>query len=71
MNTKPCKKILKEGQYMAEVEVQLIETEEGWSPCLSLDDACKLDDVRESLQRGDLRRASELATVYVLTPVAV
>ncbi len=60
-----------EGQYVAEVEVSLIETEEGWSPYLSLEDAYKLDDVRDALRRGDIRRASQLSRVYTLTPVAV
>ena len=38
-----------EGRYVAEVDVQLIETDEGWSPYLSVEDAHRLDDVREAL----------------------
>jgi hypothetical protein len=30
----------------------------------------KLDDVREALREGDLKRAKKLAKVYLLTPVA-
>ena len=56
---------------MAEVEIELIDTNEGWSPYLSLDDACKLDDVRDALRRGDLRKASRLARVFTLTPLAL
>lgn len=56
---------------MAEVTIQLIDADEGWSPYLSLDDARKLDDVRESLRKGDLKSASRIARVYTLTPVAV
>jgi hypothetical protein len=56
---------------LAEVEVELIESEVGWSPCLSLEDAEKLDDVREALRRGDLKTAGKLARVFKLTPVAV
>jgi hypothetical protein len=37
------------GKLAAEVSVQLIETEDGWSPYLSVEDARKLDDVREAL----------------------
>jgi hypothetical protein len=70
MKTRPAKKLVHEGKYVAEVEVDLIETDEGWSPLLTLDDACKLDDVREALRRSDLRRATLLAHVYTLTPVA-
>jgi hypothetical protein len=37
---------------------------------LSLDDAYKLDDVRDALRAGDVKRASQLANrVYRLTPV--
>ena len=39
---------------MAEVEVDLTEDETEWSPYLSIEDACKLDDVRDALRRGDL-----------------
>ena len=58
-----------EGEYVAEVEVELVEADQGWSPYLALDDAYKLDDVREALRRGDVRAASRLARVYTLTPV--
>jgi len=64
-------KLIHEGQYVAEVEVELIETDEGWSPYLSLDDAYKLDDVRAALRRGDLKSAMRLSRVFSLTPLAV
>jgi hypothetical protein len=56
---------------MAEVDLELIYTDDGWSPYLSLDDAQKLDEVRESLRRGDLKTASMRARVYSLTPIAL
>jgi hypothetical protein len=62
-------KLIHEGEYAAEVEVELIETEEGWSPYLSLADVQKLDAVRKALRRGDLKQASQLARVFQLTPV--
>jgi hypothetical protein len=65
------KKLVHEGLYVAEVEVELIETDEGWSPYLSLQDAYKLDDVRAALRRGDLASATRLSRVFSLTPVAV
>jgi len=70
MNAKHYAKMVHEGVYVAEVDVELIYTDEGWSPYLSLDDAYKLDDVREALRRGDVRSASRLAKVYTLTPVS-
>lgn len=71
MRKKRHKKLVHEGQYVAEVEVELIETDEGWSPYLSLEDANKLDDVRAALRRGDLKSAARLSLVFSLTPVAV
>jgi len=63
-------KFVHEGQYVAEVEVELIETDEGWSPYLSLEDAYKLDDVRAALRRGDVKSAARLSRVFSLTPVS-
>jgi hypothetical protein len=48
----------------------LIEESDGWSPYLSLDDAYKLDDVREALRRGDIQAASRIAGVFSLTPIS-
>jgi hypothetical protein len=56
---------------VAEVDVELIDAETGWSPYLSLDDAYKLDDVRDALRRGDIKTATSLTRIYTLTPVAV
>ena len=41
-----------------------------WSPYLSLEDAYKLDDVRQALRQGNLKAAARLARVFKLTPVA-
>ena len=70
MESRKHTKLVHEGKYIAEVEVELINTEKGWSPYISLDDAMKLDDVRDALRKGDLKRAKKLATVYLLSPVA-
>jgi hypothetical protein len=64
-------KLVHEGKYVAEVDIELIDTPEGWSPYLTLEDAYKLDDVREALRKGDLDTASRLARLFTLTPVAV
>src|SRR2546427_2014947 len=69
MNARRHTKFVREGSYAAEVDVELIEEENGWSPYLSLDDARKLDDVREALRRGDLKAASPLARVCWSTPL--
>ena len=64
-------KLVHEGKYIAEVDIELIDTPEGWSPYLTLEEAYKLDDVREALRKGDLDTASRLARLYTLTPVTV
>jgi hypothetical protein len=70
MNIKATQKLVREGDLVAEVNVNLIEAEGGWTPYLSLDDAYRLDDVREALRAGDVQRASRLASrIYRLTPV--
>jgi hypothetical protein len=63
-------KYVHEGQYVAEVDVELLEDETGWSPYLSLEDAYKLDDVRDALRRRDLESAAEYGRIYELRPVA-
>jgi hypothetical protein len=71
MRTKQQTKIVREGNYLAEISVELLETDDGWSPCHSLEDAYKLDDLREALRNQDLQKALKIAKVYSLKPVAV
>ena len=59
------------GKYVAEVEIELIISEEGWSPYLSVEDAKKLDEVKLALRRKDLKAASRLSRVFMLTPVTI
>ena len=63
-------KYVHEGQYVAEVDVELLEDETGWSPYLSVEDAFKLDDVRDALRRRDLDLAARYGRIYELRPVA-
>jgi hypothetical protein len=67
--TRRHRKMVHEGEFVAEVEVEFIVTDDGWSPYLSLQDVQKLDEVRSALRAGDLVVASKLAKVYHLTPV--
>ena len=65
-------KFVRCGAFAAEVNVEILEEERSWAPYLSLEDAYKLDDVRDALRVGDIDRASRLAErVYRLTPVGV
>ena len=63
-------KYIHEGQYVAEVEVELLEDESGWSPYLSLEDTYRLDDVRNALRQGDLEAAAKYGRLYELRPLA-
>lgn len=70
MSARSARRLVREGDFVAEVDVNLVEAEGGWTPYLSVEDAYKLDDVRDALRAGDVKRASQLATrVYRLTPV--
>ena len=56
---------------MAEIDVELIYSDVGWSPYLSIEDAYKLDEIRDALRRGDIEDAAGMARIFSLTPVAV
>lgn len=69
MSTRKHVKLVHEGDYAAEVEVELIDANEGWGPYLSLEDVQKLDALRVALRKGDLAGALKCARVYRLTPI--
>jgi hypothetical protein len=69
MTKKSQTKLIREGQYAAEVDVDLIYDESEWAPYLSLEDAQRLDEVREALRQGDIKGASQLGRVFRLTSV--
>jgi hypothetical protein len=57
---------IREGRYAAEVSVDLIEDDTGWSPYLSAEDAKKLDAVRLALRRGEIGEAARHGRVFEL-----
>ena len=63
-------KLIHEGKYAAEVEIELEYTDESWSPTMSGDDALKLEAVGLALRRGDIAEAAKHGRVFELTPVA-
>ena len=69
MKERTRSKYVHEGQYVAEVEVEIVEDDTGWSPYLSIEDAYRLDDVREALRRGDIESAGKHGRIYELRPV--
>jgi hypothetical protein len=62
-------KLIHEGQYAAEVEVDMIDDDTGWAPYLSVEDASKLDAIREALRSGRIEQACQLGRVFQLQPL--
>ncbi len=71
MTKKQITKLIHFGEYVAEVNVELVYTDDDWSPYLSVNDAMKLDDVREALRQKDFVTATNLARVHKLSPPVV
>ncbi len=72
MNARSTSRLVRGGDFAAEVDVELLQADGGWAPYLRLEDADKLDDVRDALCAGDIARASRIADrVYRLTPLYV
>ena len=69
MRARKTTKLVHEGRYAAEVEVELLDDDHEWAPYLSFADAKKLDEVRLALRKGDLKAAARLSRIYELTPV--
>jgi len=63
-------KMIREGDYIAEVRVELIVDETGWSPYLSVGDAERLDEVRDALRKGNIEKAGRIASVFKIMPIA-
>jgi hypothetical protein len=70
VRTRKHTKLVREGGYVAEVEVHLIESKDNWTAYLSLEDTYKLDDVREALRRGDIEAAAKFGRIYALKLLA-
>lgn len=63
-------RVIIEGKYAAEVPIDLLEDETGWSPYVTFDDATKVVDVRRALRRGDIATAAKHGKVYELLPLS-
>ena len=73
MKSRKHTQLLREGDYVAEVDVELVDDDPpdvGWGPYLLPSDAFKLDDVRRALRAGDLTTAGRLARVFRITPIS-
>lgn len=70
MQTRKHTKLVHEGNYAAEIEIEIIDSENSWSPYITLEDALKLDKVRELLKENKIAEAKKFGNVYILKPVA-
>jgi len=70
MKQRKKSKYLHEGNYVAEIEVTLMDDDTGWSPYLTVEDSCRLDDVRDALRRKDLASAAIYGRIYELRLLA-
>jgi hypothetical protein len=68
--TRKTTELIREGRYAAEVSVELVEDDIGWSPYLSLSDAMKLDATRQALREGKLHDAAKYGAVFELLPIS-
>jgi hypothetical protein len=68
--TRKTTKLIHEGGYAAEVPIELIEDDTGWSPYLSPEEVRKLETVRLALRRGDVAEAAKHGRVFELTPIS-
>ena len=68
MKTRRHTKFIHEGGFVAEIEVELIESDDSWAPYLY--DANRLDEAREALRRGDIEAAARFGRVYELKLLA-
>jgi Asp-tRNA(Asn)/Glu-tRNA(Gln) amidotransferase C subunit len=67
--SRTLKKMIHVGRYVAEVDIEIEESTDDWAPYISLQDALRMDEVREALQRGDIISASKEASVFEISPV--
>ena len=68
--TRKSIKLIHEGKYAAEVEIELHYSDDSWSPTMSADDARKLETVMLALRAGHVAEAAKYGRVFELKPVA-
>ncbi len=64
-------KLIHEGRYAAEVDIELLYDDTGWSPYLTPEEVEKLEAVRLALRSGDLPTAAKIARIFELKPISV
>ena len=63
------KKLIRDGDLVAEVQIELSDDHEEWGPTMSLSDARKVDEVRDAMRRHDYDAVRQIARLYRLVPL--
>ena len=67
MSAKSRKRLIRAGNLLAEVDVELLYDIEAWSPHLSLRDVRRMEHVRKALESGDLSGIPEDVRLFDLS----
>ena len=73
MTIRKTTRLIREGDYLAEVEIDLHDDppgQPGWGPYLTPDAVRKLEVVQLALRQGDFSTASKQARIFHVTPVS-
>jgi len=70
MKTRNVRRLIRDGDMVAEVTIELRDDHEEWGPTMSPADAAKLDIVRQAMRLKDYPAVARLATLFRLTPFA-
>ncbi len=62
-------RLIRDGNLVAEVEIELEDDDRAWGPTLSKEDAFKLDDVREAMRSKNYRAVNKVGKLYRLSPL--
>ena len=63
-------KLIHEGDYVAEIEIMIEQSDGPWAPYVSPNEAMKLDAVRLALRKNDIEAAAKYGKVYRVSLVA-
>lgn len=63
-------KLVHEGQYIAEVPIEVEDVDQPWAPWVTGEEVQKLDDVRLALRRNDIETAGKYGKIYRVIQVA-
>jgi hypothetical protein len=62
-------KLIRDGDLVAEIEIEISDSEDPWGPTMSYNDAQKIDQVRDAMKRHDYGTVRSIGRLYRLMPV--